>query len=214
MVAHPAGQPGGDRAAAGADLETPPAAADADRLELPHGPRIERLCQGRQSHALHGAGVLEGVGHVITAIAPDGISCRSQAAGLTAAAGSFRPAAAWWRREPQTGRAVVVLVALVASLVAAAAAFGLPPFTTVPKSAPGSGGQAEVFGVATACHSTFDRFVIRARFGTPGYDVRYVRRIFEDGSGDPVPLQGSKRIRILIHDARGHTEAGGTSSRG
>lgn len=104
--------------------------------------------------------------------------------------------------------AAVVLAALVVSLVAAAAAFGLPPFTTAPKSAPGSGGQAEVFGVATACHPTFDRFVIRTRFGTPRYDVRYVRRVFEDGSGDPVPLRGSKRIRILIRDARGHTQGG------
>ena len=101
-----------------------------------------------------------------------------------------------------------ILVTLSAFLGLATVAFGLPPFTTAPKSAPGSGGQAEMFGVATACHPGFDRFVIRARFGTPRYDVRYVRRIIADGSGATVPLRGRRRIRILIHDARGHTEGG------
>jgi hypothetical protein len=87
-------------------------------------------------------------------------------------------------------------------------AFGLPPFTTAPKSSPGSGGQAEVFGVATGCHASFDRLVVRARFGRPGYVVRYVKRVFEDGSGRPVPLRGRKRLLVVIRNARGHTEGG------
>jgi len=112
-------------------------------------------------------------------------------------------------RRSQTGRGVAaMLVALVSLLVVAGVAFGLPPFTTAPKSSPGSGGQAEVFGVATGCHSTFDRFVIRARFATPSYGVRYVRRIIADGSGNPVPLRGTKRIRVVIRNARGHTSGG------
>jgi hypothetical protein len=101
-----------------------------------------------------------------------------------------------------------ILVTLLSFLGLAAVAFGLPPFTTAAKSSPGSGGQAEVFGVATGCHPTFDRFVIRARFGTPRYDVRYVKRIVADGSGLPVALQGTKRIRIVIQNARGHTQGG------
>ena len=56
--------------------------------------------------------------------------------------------------------------ALASSLLLAAAAFGLPPFTTAPKTSAGSGGQAELFAVAAACHPTFDRFVIRARFAS------------------------------------------------
>jgi hypothetical protein len=112
-------------------------------------------------------------------------------------------------RRSQTGRGVAaMLVALVSLLVVAGVALGLPPFTTAPKSSPGSGGQAEVFGVATGCHSTFDRFVIRARFATPSYGVRYVRRIIADGSGNPVPLRGTKRIRVVIRNARGHTSGG------
>ena len=73
-------------------------------------------------------------------------------------------------------------VALASALCLAAAAFGLPPFTTEPKSAPGSGGQVQLSQNRTGCHATFDRFVFRARFGTPSYRVRYVRRIIADGS--------------------------------
>jgi hypothetical protein len=101
-----------------------------------------------------------------------------------------------------------MLAALASLLVLAGVALGLPPFTTAPKSSPGSGGQAQAFGVATACHSTFDRFVVRARFATPGYDVRYVRRVIADGSGNTVRLRGTKRIRVVVRNARGHTSAG------
>jgi len=93
-------------------------------------------------------------------------------------------------------------------LIAPGTASALPPFTTSAKMSAASGGQAEVFSAAAACHSTFDRFVIRARSATPGYDVRYVNRVFEDGSGDPVTLLGTKRIRVLVRDARGHTQSG------
>ena len=100
------------------------------------------------------------------------------------------------------------VAALAAFLALTAAAFGLPPFTTAPKTAAGSGGQAELFGAAAGCHSTFDRFVIRGRFATPGYDVRYVSQIVADGSGNPVSLLGTKRIRIIVRNARGHTSSG------
>jgi hypothetical protein len=105
-------------------------------------------------------------------------------------------------------RLAATLVAPAPFLALAAAAFGLPPFTTAPKSAPGSGRQAELFGVATGCHPTFDRFVIRGRFATPRVDVRYVRRIVADGSGEPVRLLGARRIRVVVRDARGHTHGG------
>jgi hypothetical protein len=101
-----------------------------------------------------------------------------------------------------------MLVALASTLALAGVALGLPPFTTAPKSSPGSGGQAELFGIATGCHKNFDRFVVRARFATPGFGVRYVRRVLAEGSGLPVPLKGTKRIRVVIRNARGHTKAG------
>ena len=113
------------------------------------------------------------------------------------------------RAKDRSGRRVgTAVVALAAFLALTAVAFGLPPFTTAPKTAAGSGGQAELFGAAAGCHSTFDRFVIRARFATPGYDVRYVSQIVADGSGKPVSLLGTRRIRIIVRNARGHTNAG------
>ena len=103
-----------------------------------------------------------------------------------------------------------VVVALVAgSLALPAAALGLPPFSTAPRSAPGSPPMAEVFGTAVGCHATFDRFVIRTRFGTADYAVRYVRRIVSDGSGRTVKLKGGKRLRVVMRDTRAHTESGG-----
>lgn len=106
-------------------------------------------------------------------------------------------------------KAAVVLLAVGLCLGLAASAFGLPPFTTTPKSAPGSGGQAELYRIDAACHASYDRFVIRARSGTPRYDVRYVSKIVADGSGDTVSLQGTKRLRVQIHNARAHTQSGG-----
>ena len=70
--------------------------------------------------------------------------------------------------------------------------------------------QAELYAPAVGCHSTFDRFVVRARFANPRYDVRYVRQIVQDGSGNPVSLLGSYRLRVLFRDARGHTSNGTT----
>ena len=101
-----------------------------------------------------------------------------------------------------------VLAALGAALCLAPVALGLPPFTTAPKTATGSGGQAELFGAATGCHATFDRFVVRGRLATPGYDVRYVSKIVADGSGNTITLLGTKRIRVVIRPARGHTSGG------
>jgi hypothetical protein len=97
---------------------------------------------------------------------------------------------------------------LSAPLVLATAALALPPFTTAPKTASGSGGQAELPGIAAGCHATFDRFVVHVRAATPGYDVRYVTRVVADPSGNPVSLLGTKRIRVVVRRARGHTSGG------
>jgi hypothetical protein len=104
--------------------------------------------------------------------------------------------------------AAATAVVLAALLALAAQAFALPPFSITPKTSPGSGAQAQLSGIETGCHATFDRFVIHVSSGNPGYDVRYVSRIVADPSGNPVSLQGSKRIRVVIHPARGHTAAG------
>src|SRR5689334_16826011 len=108
------------------------------------------------------------------------------------------------------GRATAGTVAAMAcTLWLAAAALGLPPFTTGAKSAPAVGtAQAEVFGLAAGCHATFDRVVLRTRLGTPGYAVRYVSRVVRDPSGLPLPLRGSARLLVVLRPARAHTAGG------
>ena len=101
-----------------------------------------------------------------------------------------------------------VAAAVAIGLAGAAAALACPAFSTAPKSATPRGDAAELYGVAAGCHATFDRFVIRARFATPGYHVRYVRRITADPSGRPVSLPGAKRIRIALSLAAGHNNRG------
>jgi hypothetical protein len=98
--------------------------------------------------------------------------------------------------------------AAVVGLALTAQALALPAFTTAPKTASPSGDAAELSNAAAGCHATFDRFVIRARFATPGYDVRYVPRIVADPSGRPVSLLGAKRIRARFNLAAGHDNRG------
>ena len=80
-----------------------------------------------------------------------------------------------------------VFVGLVAGAVA------LPKFSTAPKSAPDTGDAALLHDAATACHGTFDRFVVQADFSAPGYDVHYV---------------GARRIRVTFSLAGGHDSRG------
>jgi hypothetical protein len=59
------GQPGRDRAAAGGNLEAPPAPLDAGEVELPPGSRIELRLECPEPLALQRAGVVEGVCRVV-----------------------------------------------------------------------------------------------------------------------------------------------------
>jgi hypothetical protein len=109
-------------------------------------------------------------------------------------------------------RSIVALgAALAAMLVFAAAAFGLPPFSTDPQSAgPRDGGQSELSGASVGCHKRFDRFVVRVGAVTPAaYRARYVNKIVADGTGATVRLLGTKRLRVLFPTARAHRESDG-----
>jgi hypothetical protein len=105
-------------------------------------------------------------------------------------------------------RRLTLLVVAATFLVLATQALGLPPFTTARKTSPPHGAQAELVALATGCHARFDRLVVRGRFGTPGYDVRYVKRVIADPSGRRVRLLGKKRILVVLRNARGHTHGG------
>lgn len=97
---------------------------------------------------------------------------------------------------------------MIATLVLAASAAALPAFTTAPKSAPGSGGQAQLAAVRVGCHATFDRIVFEARLATPAYRVRYASKVIADGSGNEVSLLGTERLRVVLPGSRAHTLGG------
>jgi hypothetical protein len=55
--------------------------------------------------------------------------------------------------------------------------------------------------VRSGRHVCFDRLVIDLRgpaTGVPAYDVRYVDRVAEQGSGHPIPLRGGAELRVLV----------------
>ena len=107
--------------------------------------------------------------------------------------------------------AALLVVASLTALVGASAALGLPPFTKGPKASPPvTVGQAQLAGIGYSCGLVYDRIVFRFTLGTPGYDVRYVAQVFKDPSGFPLALLGNKKLRIVFHNARAHTVAGGS----
>jgi hypothetical protein len=54
----------------------------------------------------------------------------------------------------------------------------------------------------------FDRVVVEFDGPLPGYDVRYVDRVVQDGSGQTVPLIGGADLRIVIKPANAHDDSG------
>jgi hypothetical protein len=60
----------------------------------------------------------------------------------------------------------------------------------------------QITNVRSGRHACFDRLVIALNDdgrGKPGYELRYVRHVVKDGSGDRVPLRGRADVFIVIH---------------
>lgn len=68
--------------------------------------------------------------------------------------------------------------------------------------------QALVTGVRYGRHDTFDRVVIDFRGELPGYTARWVNKVQQEGSGDPVDLGGRACLHLLLTHADAHTEDG------
>jgi hypothetical protein len=58
--------------------------------------------------------------------------------------------------------------------------------------------QSPVTNVRTGRHACFDRLVVDLRGRAPGYDVRYVSNVYQDGSGFLVPLRGGAKLQIIV----------------
>jgi len=68
--------------------------------------------------------------------------------------------------------------------------------------------QPRVVDVRVATHPNFDRVVVDLRGKLPGYDIRYVRHLHYDGSGDLVPLNGRRFISVAVRPAVAHNVSG------
>jgi hypothetical protein len=57
-------------------------------------------------------------------------------------------------------------------------------------------------------HTCYDRLVLEFRGPVNGYNIRYVRHVYQDGSGKLVPLAGRAALQVTVvapaYDANGH----------
>lgn len=105
-------------------------------------------------------------------------------------------------------RILSLLVVLLVSLLCA------PPATAAPDwldsgstfTAPGND-RVKVLNLRFATHPGFDRVVIDLRGPLPDYRTGYARRFHYEGSGKPIPIQGTSGLWISL-SAAGHDPAG------
>jgi hypothetical protein len=97
----------------------------------------------------------------------------------------------------------------------ATASTGEPTPATTGGTDPVEGAAPAVPPVATlidvryACHEDFDRIVFDFRDNSPGYVVEYVDPpIVQDGSGEPVEIDGEAFLNVRFNPAQAHDDAG------
>ncbi|MEU8247126.1 hypothetical protein [Nonomuraea sp. NPDC048916] len=84
-----------------------------------------------------------------------------------------------------------------------------PPTSTAAVEVPHDGREpALLTGVRYGRHDTFDRVVIDFRGGIPGYTARWVDKVEQEGSGDPIDLRGRACLYLLLTPADAHTGDG------
>lgn len=95
-----------------------------------------------------------------------------------------------------------------------------PPVTEPHTATPGPTGTAPVrvdraamapavvTGVRFGRHPSYERIVVDFDGGVPGYVVRWVRKVYQEGSGDEVDLKGGRALYVLLKPAQAHTESG------
>jgi hypothetical protein len=110
-------------------------------------------------------------------------------------------------------RAAVVLAAAAAStaiaLPSASAATCPTGWGSLPESVADSGGGT-LDDVRAGRHDCYDRLVLDLDgidASEVSYDVRYVREVITDGSGEVIPLRGAADLQVLVHTPA-HTPGG------
>jgi hypothetical protein len=88
-------------------------------------------------------------------------------------------------------------------------------WSSAPKTAMRSAGTIpRLVAVRAASHPAYDRIVFEFEGETPGYRVEYVDQVTQDGSGDPVPLQGRAFLSVILTPATMHDQQGKVTYRG
>src|SRR5437773_8324057 len=88
---------------------------------------------------------------------------------------------------------ILVLVPMLVALAVGVSAVpaGATSWGTAPRVSASNALPPELVAVRVGRHQGFDRVVLELRGSPPGYNVRYVPQVVQDGSGRPVPLAGS-----------------------
>jgi hypothetical protein len=73
---------------------------------------------------------------------------------------------------------------------------------------PRDAGTAFLVRVRAGRNKDFDRLVFDVEDPAPGFLVRYVDQLIEDGSGRPVPLRGRAVVEITLRPAAAHRDDG------
>ncbi|GAA4939956.1 hypothetical protein HD597_009035 [Nonomuraea thailandensis] len=67
---------------------------------------------------------------------------------------------------------------------------------------------AEVTGVRHAAHGAYDRLVVDLKGDIPGYSVKWVDELVQDGSGKPIDVPGGAYLQLTLFPANAHDEEG------
>jgi hypothetical protein len=104
---------------------------------------------------------------------------------------------------------VAAAVAAAVTVVVAPASQARPAWDTSPvKVTREVRPQPKVVNLRVGEHRNFDRVVIDLDGKVPGYQVKYVRHLRSDGSGDLVALKGRTFIEIALTPAKAHGRRG------
>jgi hypothetical protein len=79
--------------------------------------------------------------------------------------------------------------------------------TTVPHS-PAVPPVPVLTGIRYAAHDGYDRIVLDIPGALPGYSVKYVPEVRQDGSDEPVSIPGTAFLLITLHPAQAHRANG------
>ena len=122
------------------------------------------------------------------------------------------------RHPRRTGRTLAAVTGLAlaagtAVAVTPAEAATRPTWSTTASTAARSPFPTPALtGIRAGSHPTYDRVVLDISGKAPGYRVRYVPVLTQDGSGFPVAVRGNARLQIVLTPTRAHTETSGAST--